>query len=181
VEKASGWRRGTLSQVETGKAKPNGTLVEYYDENFDAAGLLLSLFAEAHAVHARVGAVKNYPGERFEPGDDMKVLQLDQPRGSLVTAGAPLRVVCHIVNAGVRGWQGRKLRRVGAVAGTRLIVSAPSVPIPDTAPGDTAEAVIELLAPQEPGSVIAYWRMMHADGHYAFPVSESVSVQLVVP
>lgn len=181
LERDAGWSRGTLSQVENGKVRPSLRLVEYYDNAFAGDGLLLALFADAHVLHSPHNGFRNRAGERIEDGDAVRVEAASLPQGAAVAAGEPLQLEWTITNSGTVAWRGRHLRRVGALSGMRLVSSASAAPIPDAEPGQTVTASVALTPPEVAGTVAAHWRIAHADGAFAHPLSDLLSIVLVVP
>lgn len=182
AEVVSGWRRGTLSQVENGKARPGASLVEWYDRAFEGHGLLLSAFAEARAAHPAVGPIEQPDDKQGSPvpGDAVHV-DVDSPAAGLrVAKGGTVPVKFLLENRGVIPWHRRRMRRVGAQAGTRLLMGERSMSIPDTAPGESVSVTSTVRAPEHPGSVIAYWRMVDADDRYCFLKDDLACVLVVV-
>lgn len=181
LERDGGWRRGTLSQVENGKARPSRDLVDWYDRTFEGDGLLVSMYAEARAAHPAVGPVES-PDDRecLIAGDRACVLEAAPPTGSRVLPGSQIDVRWSVRNSGAAQWSGRSLRRTGAPAGTRLLGGAHRVAVPDTSPGEVADVTATLTAPDAIGSVVAYWRMVDSSGRYCQPASDVFSVLLVV-
>lgn len=180
VETVSCWRRGTLSQVETGKVRPNSALVEFYDQRFFGNGLLSSLYADAHAVETAVGPAPTVPGTRVVAGDDLVVASCNIAAGALVAPGSELLVQWTLHNRGSIPWQSRRLRRVGATAGARLLSSTPQAIVPDTAPGETTVVTCAVQAPLLTGTLTAHWRMAHADGAYCFAPDVVLHLTVVV-
>lgn len=180
LEQRGRWRRGTLSLAENGKLRPSQALVEFYDTTFDTHGLLTALFAEAHLVHPVTSAAAVLRPERVLPGDAVDLVSCSLPTGAIVQPGAEVTATWKIRNAGSVGWDGRRLRRIGAAAGSRLISSAPSFDVPTAEPGDTVEVACAFAAPCRLGSVVAHWRMVHAEGDYCFPPEITHSVLVIV-
>jgi hypothetical protein len=180
VEAGGAWRRGTLSQIETAKSRPSHAIVQWYDDTFAADGLLLSLFAEAHAVQPFLGPVPGTDREVVVAGDRFALEASSLPAGTLVEAGVARSVVWQLTNSGTVAWRGRQLRRVGASAGVRLVASAATCAVPEAAPGATVRVECSFTPPQLPGTVVAYWRMTHSDGSFCFPMDAALSVLLVV-
>ena len=178
VETVSGWGRGTLSQVETGKSRPALALVEWYDDRFGADGLLVSLYVEACAWHGR--SVSPGTTGLDTPGDSFRVESACLPAGHLVGPGDDVKAGWTIVNTGSVPWVGRSLRRVGAVGSNRLIVSRRSDALPDCAPGDAVDVQLMITAPAHPGTVVAYWEIVDARGALCFPGLLATNVVLVV-
>lgn len=169
------WRRSTLSQVENGKARPSRQLVQWYDDQIGSDGLLLSIYAEART--RQLLDRDALPGQCV---DHVQIIDIDPPAGHLVNRGALLQAVATVRNVGPAPWRDRKLHRMGAFSGLRLVGSAPQTRVPDTAPGDTVEVVLELRAPELPGSVVAYWQLVDEEGRPSADSSPPLAVLLVV-
>lgn len=180
LETRGDWRRSTISQVETGKARPSRRLVEWYDTELGTDGLLLSIYAEARSQQLFAPDDQASSGDGEPDTDAVTVVDQDPPTGLLVGPSEQLQARITLTNSGARPWRGRMLRRMGAYAGARLIGSAPQVPVPDTEPGALAQVVITIRTPERLGSVIAYWRLVTADGEPSAPNSVPVAVLLVV-
>jgi transcriptional regulator with XRE-family HTH domain len=178
VEQSSGWGRGMLSQAETGRARPSRRLVEWYDDQFHADGLLLRMLVEARTADTGVG--RGARERRVRPGDSLQVLEARPARGLLVAPGDVLDVAWTIENAGFVPWTDRAVRRVGATAGAQLVASPPSVPLPDAAPRDQVEVGFPVTVPQAHGMVVAYWDVVDAEGKTSFPGPPLLSLVLVV-
>ncbi len=176
LETRGAWGRSTISQVENGKARPSRQLVEWYDTELGSDGLLLSIYAEARSrqLLARQGVGLD------ECADEVHVIDIDPPAGHLVNRGARLQARVGLRNGGSQCWQGRELHRMGAYAGTRLISSAPSTVVPECKPGEVADVIIDLRAPEVPGSVVAYWSMVDDKGRECAQSAPPVAVLLVV-
>lgn len=173
LETRGHWRRSTISQVENGIARPSRQLVEWYDTELGSDGLLMSIYAEARACQLR--------GGRESASDDVLLtLDVDPPTGLLVNRGARLQARITVANGGRRAWRERRLVRMGAYSGRRLISSAPAAPVADLAPGEHTDVVIPIRAPELPGSTVAYWRLADPDGAKCAPSSPPVAVLLVV-
>lgn len=174
LESRGQWRRSTISQVENGIARPSRQLVEWYESELGSDGLLLSIYAEARACQLR-SVVPDDGGD-----DVLLTIDVDPPAGLLVNRAARLQARLTVANAGRTPWRERRLQRVGAYAGRRLISSAPYVTVPDVAPGEHADVVIPVRAPELPGSAVAYWRLADREGRRAGSAGEPVAVLLVV-
>jgi hypothetical protein len=183
VEARGRWVRGTLSQVENGKARPSLDLVEFYDSQYGGDGLIVSMFVDANATHAArlvAGARPGRPAGNVLPGDALEVVAQEPAQGTLLRAGAALDVVWTIRNSGAVAWDRRTLTRVGAAAGPRLLTSERVSSVPDLPPGKTATLTVRVIAPIEHGTVAAHWALTHPDGSYCFADSEFLSVTVVV-
>lgn len=178
AETASGWGRGTLSQVENGKARPSRALVDWYEAAFDGDGLLVSTFAEARGAH-RAGPSRA-DGLAVVPGDGFAVDGATLPHGQLVPAGADLEAGWTFVNTGDVAWQGRRLRRVGTHSAAQLLSSPRSVAMDDCRPGGTVSVRVPLHAPETPGTLAAYWSIVDEDDRRCYPAPSLVDVLVVV-
>jgi transcriptional regulator with XRE-family HTH domain len=179
AEVLSGWGRGTMSQAETGRARPSRRLVEWYDTTLHGDGLLMALYAEARLAHDDAGPVR-VRRHHAEPGDAVRVESALVPTGTLVGPGAELEVGWALANIGEVAWTGRQLRRIGAVAGPRLVTSAPVQPIPDCVAGGRTDVRLKVAVPVEPGTVVAYWEIVDEDERISFAEPPTLSVVLVV-
>lgn len=183
VEALDRWVRGTLSQVENGKARPSLELVEFYDGRYGGDGLLVSMFVDANATHAARLLAGAGPGRAVGnvlPGDALEVFAQEPANGTLLRAGAALDVVWTIGNIGAVPWARRSLTRLGAAAGPRLLTSERVSSVPDVRPGKTARVTVRIIAPIEQGTVAAHWALTHPDGSYCFADTELLSVTVVV-
>jgi transcriptional regulator with XRE-family HTH domain len=176
LEMRGSWRRSTISQVENGKARPSRQLVEWYDTELGSDGLLLCIYAEARSRQL----LDRQAIGLDECLDEVQVIDVVPPDGHRVNRGAWLQARVGLRNAGATTWHGRQLHRMGAYVGTRLIGSSPSTQVPDCQPGERVDVVIELRAPDVPGSVVAYWSMVNDKGHECAQSSPPVTVLLVV-
>jgi hypothetical protein len=183
VEALGRWVRGTLSQVENGKARPSLDLVEFYDDRYGGDGLLVSMFVDANAWHAAglvAGARSGRPPGNYLPGDAIEVVAQAPAHGALLRAGTALDVVWTVRNSGAVPWNGRWLTRVGAAAGPRLLASERVSRLPDVRSGESVEVSVRVTAPVEHGTVAAHWALTHADGSCCFSETELLSVTVVV-
>lgn len=165
VEAASPFGRGALSSMETASSRPSRAVVEYYDREFGGQGLAMSLFAEARAAR---GATRS-PRGRSPHHDVLRVEWARVPLGQLVPVGAAFTVGWRLLNDGSAAWQDRSLARVGPPAGPGLLASGLGVPVPDTAPGASADLTFSVRAPEQPATVAAYWRLVDAAGRPTTP------------
>jgi hypothetical protein len=180
VEAESGWGRGLLSQVENGKARPAAELVEFYDLNFGGDGLLIALQVDAYMVQSRSNAGARSARERLVPGDRAEIAPQHPAQGLVVAPSASVEVVWAARNTGSVPWRGRRLHRVGAVAGTRVISSPRQLELPDVDPGDCVEVQDTVTAPAAAGTMLAHWRLCDADGAYCFASNVLAWLMLVV-
>jgi transcriptional regulator with XRE-family HTH domain len=169
VERESGWGRGTLSQIETGKGRPSRAQVEWYDRNLGGDGLLISIYAEARGAHrTEVSREVERAGEAIVDGDAFAIRRSLRALGEAAQVGTQLEVGWTLGNTGEVDWRGRCLTRVGAPSAPRLITSAPSVPLADCAPGDEIEVSLDVVIPALPGTLAAYWQITDSAGRLSF-------------
>ena len=166
AELASGRGRGTLSQIENGKARPSRDLAEWYDATFGGDGLLLSLYAEARGAHGPTSQRHFFP--HVQAGDGVAVESALVPDGDLVECGSDVIAGWTLANTGAVPWAGRFVERVGAHAAARLIASAPSAPIPDCAPGERVRVEVALTVPEVAGTFAAHWVVVGPDRRPCF-------------
>ena len=107
------------------------------------------------------------PGQRF-----VKTWEL-QNVGHVVWAGRLLR--CMDDEIVVYGRSGENLHLAQA-----LQPAVREVPIPTTQPGQVVQVSVEFTAPNSPGTVLSYWKSVHADGSFCFPSSRGVWVKVLV-
>lgn len=171
-----------ISRVERG-SKPSRELVQFYEEVFEAEGLLLSLFevAEHGDEQARRRAGGHRPKiVRAVSGDATAFLDDTIPHGTLMPPGAVFTKTWRIRNAGQVPWNGRKLERQGPLTGPGLITSPRYAPIPDTRPGEVAEIKIVLKAPSYDATSIAYFKMVDEYGYLCFPDEHQLGLDVLV-
>jgi transcriptional regulator with XRE-family HTH domain len=172
-----------ISRVEQGSSKPSRELVQFYEEQFEADGLLLSLFEVAD--HASEQERRRTGGRRPRlhraiPGDASTFLGDTIPHGSLMEPGQVFEQTWRVKNSGTVAWVGRKLERQGPLTGPGLISSLRLVDIPDTKPGKVAVVTAPLKAPTYDCSSIAYFKMVDADGRLCFPDSYQLGLDVLV-
>ena len=177
VERASGWGRGTLSQVENGRARANRDQVEWYDRNLGGDGLLLAMYVEART--ARSTPPDRPRGGSTQPGDAFEVLSSVLASGETARAGASIKAGWTLRNAGTLAWSDRSLARLGAPAALRLISSDAAVPIPFCAPGQTVDVQFKINVPDVTGTLAAYWHIVGSDGRPCYTPPALLSVTLL--
>ena len=182
VERCSGRGRGNLSQVETGKARPNRALVEWYDDTFRGDWLLLGLYFEARTGHSGAGRPgTTRPGPLDRAGaDEFEVTEAVVPQGALVAPETTGEIGWSLANIGTVDWSGRSMLRVGAPAGPRLLASPVASDVPDCRSGAKVDVRIPLRTPPAEGTCVAYWQMVTAAGASCFAADPYFCVQLVV-
>ena len=182
VAEAFGCSPSHISRVEQG-SKPSRELVQFYEDTFEAEGLLLSLFEVAdHAAEQgrrRVGGHRPRL-HRAVPGDASTFLGDTIPHGTLMEPGQVFEQTWTVRNNGTVAWQGRRLERQGPLTGPGLISSLRYVDIPDTRPGEVAEITALLKAPTYDCSSIAYFKMVDAEGRLCFPDNYQLGLDVLV-
>jgi transcriptional regulator with XRE-family HTH domain len=171
-----------ISRVEQG-SKPSRELVQFYDDTFQADGLLLSLFEVAeHAPEQerrRTGG-KQRQLHRAIPGDASTFLGDTIPHGTLMAPGQVFEQTWRVRNSGEVTWTRRRLERQGPLTGPGLITSLRYVDVPDTTPGQVATITAPLKAPTYDCTSIAYFKLVDADGRLCFPDSYQLGLDVLV-
>ena len=174
-----------ISRVERGDTKPSRTLVQFYEQQFEGDGLLLSLFEVAE--HAREQKRQRLGGHkppkelvRAIAGDATAFVDDTIPHGSLMAPGELFTKVWRIRNCGTVSWRSRRLERQGPLTGPGLITSLKYVDIPDTEPGEIAEISTPLKAPGYDCTSIAYFKMVDAEGFLCFPDVHQLGLDVLV-
>jgi len=182
VAEAFGCSASHISRVEQG-SKPSRELVQFYEDTFEADGLLLSLFEVAeHAPEQerRRAGSKRPRLTRAVAGDVSTFIGDTVPHGSLMEPGQVFEQTWRVRNSGTVSWHGRKLERQGPLTGPGLITSLRFVDIPDTEHGEVAEVTALLKAPSYDCSSIAYFKMVDADGSLCFPDTYQLGLDVLV-
>lgn len=120
--------------------------------------------------------------KRFDTGF---IADITYPDNSLVYVGQEFEKVWELVNLGSEPWRNWRLQciddylqvetRVGGHHCTQpsrqcgLIPLTPSIPIPDTLPGEQIRLAVKFRAPDLPCSVISHWKSVDAAGKLLFP------------
>lgn len=172
-----------ITRVEHGHNKPSRALVNFYEEQFEADGLLLSLFEVVD--HAREQRRRTFGGRharivRGTPGDASAFVDDTIPSGTLLAPGELFVKSWRIRNNGTVPWRDRRLERQGPLAGPGLIVSPAFVDVPDADPGETVEISVGLRAPGYDATSIAYFKMVDADGFLCFPDNYTLGLDVTV-
>ncbi len=182
VAEAFGCSASHISRVEQG-SKPSRELVQFYEQTFEAEGLLLSLFevAEHAPEQERRRAGGHRPRlHRAAPGDASTFVDDTIPHGTLMEPGQVFEQTWRVKNSGDVPWEGRRLERQGPLTGPGLISSQRFVAIPETKTGAVAAITALLKAPTYDCSSIAYFKMIHADGRLCFPSSYQLGLDVLV-
>lgn len=171
-----------ISRVEQG-SKPSRELVQFYEDRFQADGLLLSLFEVAE--HAPEQERRRAHGKRPKlwraiPGDASTFVADTVPHGTLMAPGQMFEQTWRVKNSGTVAWQGRRLERQGPMTGPGLITSLRYADIPACRPGETVEITAPLKAPTYDCSSIAYFKMVDSEGRICFPDSYQLGLDVLV-
>jgi transcriptional regulator with XRE-family HTH domain len=172
-----------ISRVERGSSKPSLTLVLFYEEQFKADGLLLSVFEvvrQAAEQKRQRTAGGHAPQPKSSEGDASAFIDDTVPHGTLMQPGELFIKTWRIRNRGCVDWKDRRVERQGPTTGPGLITSPRFVDVPDTAPGGNAEISVGLRAPGYPCSSIAYFKMIDTDGFLCFPDDYALGLDVIV-
>lgn len=172
-----------ISRVEHGTSKPSRALVQFYEETFEAEGMLLSIFEVVE--HAAEQDRQRFGGHRprrirAAEGDATAFVDETIPQGTLMTPGLVFVKTWRIKNVGTVLWHNRQLERQGPLTGPGLITSTRYYPIPDTAPGGIAEIQAVLVAPTHDASSLAYFKMVDEEGFLCFPDEHQLGLDVLV-
>lgn len=172
-----------ISRVEHGTSKPSRALVQFYEEQFEADGLLLSLFEVAE--HAGEQDRRRAGGRRPKrvraiEGDATAFVDDTIPHGTVMAPGVFFVKTWRIRNVGSVPWRGRRLERQGPLTGPGLITSDRFVAVPDTEPAGIAEIQAVLKAPGYDCSSIAYFKMVDEQGFFCFPDVHQLGLDVLV-
>ena len=178
VERASGWGRGTLSQLENGRARPNRDQVDWYDSKLGGDGLLLAMYVEARTARSTVS--ERPRGAAALPGDAFEVVSAVLASGVTAWPGAEVDAGWTLRNSGTHVWSGRALARVGAPTALRLISSAAAVAIPPCEPGESVDVRFPITVPDASGTLAAYWHIVDHEGRPCFAPPALLSITLLV-
>jgi transcriptional regulator with XRE-family HTH domain len=183
IAKEFGCNASHISRVERGDTRPSRALVQFYEERFEADGLLNSLFEVAE--HADEQKRQRSGGHRSKqaraiPGDATAFVNQSVPHGMLMEPGAFFAATWRVRNCGSVPWRGRQLERQGPLTGPGLITSERYLPIPDTEPGEEVEISCVLKAPTYDCTSIAYFKMVDAKGFLSFPDVHQLGLDVLV-
>ena len=170
-----------ISRVERGDTKPSRSLVQFYEDEFEGDGLLLSLFeVAAHANEQKRQRGGRSKLARAVEGDATAFVDDTIPHGTLFKPGEMFAKTWRIRNCGTVPWRGRRLERQGPLTGPGLITSPKHIEIPDTEPGEITEITAPLKAPGYDCSSIAYFKMVDTDGFPCFPDTHQLGLDVLV-
>lgn len=179
---AFGCSASHISRVEHG-SRPSRKLVQFYEQTFEADGLLLSLFevVEHAAEQDRQRAGGHRPRLiRAVPGDATAFVDDTIPHGTQMAPGQVFTKTWTIRNVGSVPWRGRRLERQGPLTGPGLISSSRYVPIAGTDPGETVAISTDLKAPTYDCASIAYFKMADEQGFLCFPDEHQLGLDVLV-
>lgn len=182
VATAFGCSPSHISRIEQG-SKPSRELVQFYEDTFEADGLLLSLFEvveHAPEQERRRAGGKRPRLHRAIPGDASTFVGDTIPHGMLMEPGQVFAQTWQVRNSGSVLWEHRQLERQGPLTGPGLITSLRFVDVPDTKPGKLAEITAALKAPTYDCSSIAYWKMTDAQGRLCWQDSYQLGLDVLV-
>lgn len=100
--------------------------------------------------------------------------------GSTVKIGQKFTKIWEIENIGDKPWENRFLEREGPCEGPGRLKSRKRVRIPYTHPGQRCQIKINLIAPDQPGSCYATWKMVDEKGKILLPHQKPVFVSVDV-
>lgn len=172
-----------ISRVEQGTTKPSRELVQFYEQTFEADGLLLSMFevAEHASEQERRRAGGHRPRlHRAVPGDASTFVGDTIAHGTLMEPGAVFEQTWTIQNSGEVVWEKRRLERQGPLTGPGLISSLRYVDIARTEPGGEVSITASLKAPTYDCASIAYFKMVDSEGKLSFPDSYQLGLDVLV-
>lgn len=114
-----------------------------------------------------------------EGQDSMTFVQsVTVPDGTQFAPGVLFPKIWRLRNVGTRTWEGYTL---AFVEGEQM--GAPDeIPVPTTAPGETADVTVSLTAPEESGTHTGQWRLKNAEGQlFGEPLHVIIQVSGDVP
>jgi transcriptional regulator with XRE-family HTH domain len=172
-----------ISRVERGDNIPSRALVQFYEEQFEGDGMLLSLFEVAiqagEQERRRTGGRR--PGVlQAIPGDESTFIDDTIPHGTLMAPAQQFTKTWRVRNSGTVAWEGRRLERQGPLTGPGLITSDRYADVPDTKPGQVATISVQLKAPGYDSTSIAYFKMVDGSGALCFPESYQLGLDVLV-
>lgn len=100
--------------------------------------------------------------------------------GSTVKVGQKFKKIWEIENIGDLPWENRFLEREGPCEGPGRLISRKRVRIPYTKPGQRCQIKINIVAPGQPGSCYATWKMVSEKGKILLPHQKPLFVSVDV-
>jgi Ig-like domain from next to BRCA1 gene len=154
-----------------GRDRPGEKIIAFYEEEYRADGVLWSAY-----VAAKVPRFDEAPRGDEEPnpypveGDASEfVADVTIPDGTVMRPGHRFVKTWRVRNSGVVPWIDRRLGRVGPPLAHGLPRSVPSVPVPDTPPGQEVDISVPMRAQFLEGSAQVTWKMIDSAGRTYFP------------
>jgi transcriptional regulator with XRE-family HTH domain len=183
LAEAYGCHPSMITRAEHGQTRPSRMLVLFYEEVFEARGLLMSEFEVA--LTAAEQERRRWRGRRprlhrASPGDASEFIGDTVPHGTLMKPGQIFQKSWTIRNAGTVAWTERRLERQGPITGPGLITSERFIPMPPAQPGATIEITTTLRAPTYDCASIAYFKQVAANGHLCFPDNYQLGLDVLV-
>ncbi len=172
-----------ISRVEHGQLTPSRMLVLFYEEVFEATGVLMSEFEvviSADEQERRRWGGHRPPVYRAAPGDASEFVRDTVPHGTLMEPGQIFEKAWTVKNVGSVEWHGRRLERQGPTTGPGLITSQRFVPMPEAIPGETITITTTLRAPTYDCASIAYFKQIDSSGHICFPDNYQLGLDVLV-
>ena len=190
-----------LSQAEAARRSPfsrqsltnwiNGNVRRIELENIVALAVVLDVapYFLLQLLAREIGIVLETPTPALESRDVSRFVDdVSIPDNSIVHVGERFEKRWAVQNVGRQAWSDRRLictdeRPAGghdrpAAGGLEPI--AREVPVPPAAPGDVVEIAVELVAPEQPGTVRSNWEIVDAAGMRCFPESPGLWCQVKV-
>jgi hypothetical protein len=100
--------------------------------------------------------------------------------GSKIKVDQKFKKIWEIENIGEQPWENRFLERVGPCEGPGRLKSKKRVKIPYTLPGQRSQIKLNLVAPDQPGSCYAEWKMVDEKGNILLPHQKPLFVSIDV-
>lgn len=167
----AGFSHTSLANAESGRDRPGEKIIAFYEEEYGADGVLWSAY-----VAAKVPRFDDAPrgDEELNPypieGDASEfVADVTIPDGTVMRPGHRFVKTWRVRNSGVVPWIDRRLGRVGPPLAHGLPRSVPSVPVPDTPPGQEVDISVPMRAQFLEGSAQVTWKMIDSAGRTYFP------------
>jgi hypothetical protein len=115
----------------------------------------------------------------FTFDDSQFIADVTIPDGTIVLTGQTFEKIWEFKNNGTVAWEGRYLREE-ASGGPGLVPDDALIPIPKTMPGEHVRITVRFTAPQDPSTIISYWKMVDSAGQYCFPEKRGLWCKVIV-
>lgn len=143
-----------------------------------AAALFLTRYQQTLADVLNRADIAEHPADPA-PGDDVRVVDI-QPAETEVPPNGPFEIRVRLRNAGTVAWaDNRLLVRLGPPITSTIAQTAPLLPVPATAPGDTCEILVPGRGHYLPGRCIVTYVMAFPNGKPCLPGGLSLPVTSV--